>query len=110
MKNHVQPGHVLTFIGAAGGHLSGDLVVIGSMFGISTGNVSEDAEGELALGGVYALPKVSAQAWTQGVKLYWDATAKLVTSVSTANTYIGVAAAAAANPSASGWVRLNDSF
>jgi predicted RecA/RadA family phage recombinase len=54
--------------------------------------------------------KVSAQAWTVGAPIYWDDTAKLFTTTSTSNTLAGVAVAAAANPSATGRVRLNGSF
>jgi predicted RecA/RadA family phage recombinase len=53
------------------------------------------------------LAKVSAQAWTEGAKIYWDDTAKNFTTTSGGNTLAGVAAAAAANPSATGKVRLD---
>lgn len=57
--------------------------------------------------GVVDLAKVSAQAWTVGAAIYWDDTAKLMTTVSTGNTLVGVAVAVATNPSSSGRVRLN---
>jgi predicted RecA/RadA family phage recombinase len=60
--------------------------------------------------GVFDLATVSAQAWTAGVLIYWDNTAKNTTTVSTSNKLIGVAAAAAANPSSTGRVRLNAAF
>jgi predicted RecA/RadA family phage recombinase len=53
---------------------------------------------------------VSAQAWTAGALVYWDDTAKLFTTTSTSNTLAGVAVAIAANPTATGRVRLNGSF
>lgn len=109
MKNFVQPGDVLTVIAPAD-VASGDLVLVGSLFGIATASAKAGAELEVTAGGVYDLPKVSAQAWTQGAALYWDPAAKLVTSVAGALTKIGVAAVAAANPSAAGRVRLNGSF
>ena len=52
--------------------------------------------------------KVSAQAWaTVGLDIYWDDTAKKFTTVSTNNTLIGKNVATAANPSATGRLRLN---
>lgn len=109
MKNFIQPGHVMTFTGQAGGHLSGDLVIVGAAFGISAYNVAEGAEGELAMGGIYSLPKASG-AITEGAAVYWDATAKKVTTTSTSNTKIGVAAKAVASGADTVAVRLNDAF
>lgn len=42
--------------------------------------------------------------------MYWDDSAKLMTTTSSSNTLAGVAVAAAANPTATGKVRLNGSF
>lgn len=109
MKNFVQPGDVLT-VTAPADVASGDLVLVGSLFGIATASAKAGAEVEITAGGVYDMPKVSAQAWTQGAPLYWDPAVKLVTSVAGALTKIGVAAVVAANPSAAGRVRLNGSF
>jgi len=109
MKNFVQPGNVVTFIGPAGGALSGDLTIVGAIFGISAYNVDEGAEGELALGGVYTLPKATG-AITAFAKVYWDATAKKVTATATSNTLIGVAMLAELSASTEVTVRLNDSF
>jgi predicted RecA/RadA family phage recombinase len=41
------------------------------------------------------------------VLIYWDDTAKNFTTVSTSNKIVGVAVAAASNPSSTGIVRLN---
>ncbi|MDP9902617.1 DUF2190 family protein [Variovorax ginsengisoli] len=106
MKNYVQAGNTLTLIALAavasgGGHL------VGTIFGVAVKDVAQGAEGEFKRDGVFELPKVSAQAWTQGAKVYWDDTAKLVTTVATNNVVIGAAALAAANPSAIGTVLLD---
>lgn len=108
-KNFVQPGGTVTFIGASGGHLSGDLVIVGAMFGISAFNVAESAEGELTTGGVWHLPKATG-AITAGAVVYWDATAKKVTTTSTSNTKIGVAILAELSAATEVTVRLNDNF
>ncbi|CCF19157.1 conserved protein of unknown function [Pseudorhizobium banfieldiae] len=109
MRNFIQPGKVLTAVAPSGGVVSGQLVQVGLIIGVAATSAAEGEQYELALGEVYELPKVSAQAWTMGAAIYMDATG-IATTVATDNTKIGVAAAAAANPSGSGLVRLNDNF
>lgn len=110
MKNYVQPGDVLTLIAPSGGVVSGTPYLIGTIFAIAAYSAAAGAEFEGKVCGVFDVPKVSAQAWTQGATIYWDDTAKLFTTVSTSNTKVGVATLAAANPSSTGRVRLNGSF
>lgn len=109
MKNFIQRGETLT-LAAPYDRLSGEGALVGSIFGVAAGDVLSGADGEFTVIGVFELPKTSAQAWTQGVKVYWDNTNKVVTTTATSNTLIGVAVAAAANPSDTGLVRLNGSF
>ena len=109
MKNYVQPGNILTVTAPADTN-SGDGVLVGSIFGVAAISALAGTDLEVDVVGVYELPKLSAQAWTQGAPVYWDATAKNCTTVSAANTKIGVATLAAANPSAYGRVRLNGAF
>lgn len=109
MKNYVQAGDTLTLV-AAYAVLSGAGHLAGSIFGVAAGTYAQGAPGEFKRTGVFELPKVAAQAWTQGVKVYWDDTAKLVTTVSGGNTPIGAAALAAANPSSIGTVLLDGSI
>jgi len=90
--------------------LSGGGMLVGSIFGVARDDALSGAAVKARVTGVYSLAKVSAQAWTVGVRAYWDDAAKLVTTVSGGNTLIGVAVAVAANPSATGSVRLNGSF
>jgi predicted RecA/RadA family phage recombinase len=106
MNNYTQPGDVLTLT-APYDVASGGGALVGSIFCVATSAVASGARGEFKTTGVFGLNKTAAQAWTEGQKLYWDNTAKEVTSVSTSNTLIGCATAPAANPSASGSVRLN---
>ena len=109
MRNYIQPGKVLPAVAPTGGVVSGAFVLIGSVFGIAATTAAEGEEFELALGEVYELPKTSAEAWTFGQAIY-ATDAGIMTTVSTDNTKVGVAAAPAANPSGSGLVRLNDNF
>jgi predicted RecA/RadA family phage recombinase len=57
--------------------------------------------------GVVEHDKLSAQAWTEGQQVNWDDTNKRFTTVTTGNFRAGVAARAAANPSAKGFVILS---
>lgn len=109
MKNFIQTGDTLTLT-APYARLSGQGMLVGSIFGVATADVASGADVEARLAGVVDLAKVSAQAWTQGALIYWDDTAKNCTTTSSTNKLIGVAAAAAANPSATGRVRLNAAF
>lgn len=109
MKNYVQKGDAVTLV-APYDVASGAGMLVGSVFGVATAAALSGAEVEAQLVGVVDVAKVSAQAWTQGAKVYWDNTAKNVTTTVGSNTLIGVAVAAAANPSDTGRVRLNGSF
>ena len=104
-KNHVQPGNTIT-LAAPADVLSGAGLLVGGIFGVAQYDALSGADVEADVVGVWDLAKVSAQAWTQGQAIYWDNTAKLATTVSAGNTPIGQATAAAANPSATGRVRL----
>ena len=106
MNNYIQPGDVLTLT-APYDVASGGGALVGSIFGVATGAVASGARGEFKTSGVFELTKTSAQAWTEGAKIYWDNTAKACTTTATDNTLIGCATAPAANPSATGLVRLN---
>lgn len=111
MKNYIQPSDALTVTApnatADVDVSSGDGVLVGTMFGVAVNDAVKGAELVINTLGVFELPKVSAQAWTVGAKIYWDNTAKKCTTTSGGNSLIGVATAVAANPSAVGHVRLN---
>ncbi len=103
MKNFVQDGDLVT-LAAPYIVASGAGALVGSLFGVATHDAASGADVTLALGGVYNLAKVSAQAWTVGAKVYWDNAAKNVTTTASGNTYIGFATVVADNPSATGRV------
>ncbi len=60
--------------------------------------------------GVFDLPKATGAAWTQGVRIYWDDTAKNCTTTPSTNKLIGVAMAAALSGDTIGRVRLSGAF
>ncbi len=109
MKNFIQPAENIT-LAAPYNVSSGDGLLVGSVFGVASNDALSGADVETVVTGVFSLAKVSAQAWTQGALIYWDNAAKNCTTVLTGNKLIGVAAAAAVNPSSTGLVRLNGAF
>ncbi len=107
MKNYVQPGEVLEFTAPAGGVVAGTGVKIGDVLVIATITAAAGAKFTGVRTGVVDHAKLSAQAWTEGQQVNWDDTNKRFTTVTTGNYRAGVAAEAAANPSATGKVVLS---
>ncbi len=95
MKNHIQRGDTLTIPAPAGGVLSGGMVLSGSLFGVAASDADAGEDVAVSVEGVFELPKASADTVTVGAKLYHDAAADELTTVSTDNTLVGYAAAAA---------------
>ena len=106
MKNYVQPGNTLTLVAPAGGTTSGAGLLVGAIFGIASSTVDASAEVAVDVVGVFELPK-AVGAVTQGAKVYWDNTAKNVTTTVGTNTLIGACTVAAANGDTTIQVRLN---
>lgn len=109
MKNFVQPGNCITVTAAAEAS-AGDVVKIGNMIGIAAGDAAEGDSLDIELVGVFELPKTEALEISVGDKVYWDAANSVVNKTASGNTLLGIAVAAAANPSATARVRLNGSF
>ena len=107
MKNFVQNGEVLTYMVPSSTTIaSGDAVLVGDMLGVAqTGGTTGDKI-TLALEGVFTLPKTANQAYAQGVTLYWDNSAKKITSTASGNKQVGWAWDAAANSDATCTVKL----
>lgn len=106
MKNFVQEGDILTLT-APYAVASGAGLLVGSIFAIATNAAASGDPVEGVREGVFTHAKTSAQAWTVGAKIYWDNTAKVMTTTATDNILVGAAAAVAANPSATGTVLLD---
>lgn len=100
MKNFIQEGKVLDLAPAADvasgvGYLFGT-----ALFGVATEDVASGATGAFAVSGVVEIGKTSALAISVGDRVFWDATNKVVNKTATAQQCVGIAVAAAANPSA----------
>jgi predicted RecA/RadA family phage recombinase len=107
MKNYVQPGEVLEVTAPTDGVVSGSCYKIGDLVVCATVDALETEKFNALLVGVIEHSKVSAQAWTEGAKIYFDNGTGLFTTTSGGNTLVGVSAEAADNPSATGLIRLD---
>lgn len=109
MKNYVQDGRQLT-VTAPYAVASGVGCLVGSLFGVTVGAAAISESVEIVTDGVFTLAKATGAAWTQGVKIYWDDTAKNCTTTVGTNKLVGVATAAAASGDTTGNVRLTAAF
>lgn len=108
MKNYLQEGKTLTLAPAAAvssgvGYLFGV-----SLFGVATNDVASGANGEFITEGVVEIGKTSALAIAVGDRVFWDATNKVVNKTTTGQQCVGVAVAAAANPSSTVKIKLGN--
>jgi predicted RecA/RadA family phage recombinase len=86
---------------------TGQGALIGTLFGVATTTVLSGNTASFLVEGVVKVDKTAGQTFAAGALVYWDNTAKSVTSVSTGNTRIGAATAAALAGDAQCVVRLN---
>ena len=113
MKNFLSQGNTLTFTNDTGAPISSGIgVLLGTIFGVTVGDIAENTSGVLNLVGTYELAKAPSEAWSLGAAVYWDNTAKHCTNVATDNTLIGAAIEAVGGGATDtlGKVRLNGSF
>lgn len=106
MKNYIQPGNVLTLTSPTDLN-SGDPVLIGKFFGISAHDAGTGLAIEVALEGVYSLPKAPTIVFAVGDYVYFDPSSGNVTSGGTGSKLIGAATAAAGASDTTAAVRLN---
>lgn len=103
-RNFIQTGHNLT-IPAPAAVLSGGVVIAGDLRGVALGDAAACAPVDVAVTGCWELPKVAANAFAVGAKVYWNGD-NLATSTASGNTLLGYAIEAAPAESASVKVRL----
>lgn len=104
-KNYIQEGDTLNLT-APYAVASGSGLLVGSLFAVALVTLATGANGSCATEGVFELTKNSAEAWTQGQKIYWDNTNKVCTTTVGSNTFIGYATEPATNPSSVGRILL----
>lgn len=104
-RNFIQAGHNLT-IPAPASVLSGGVVIAGDIRGVALIDAAAGAPVDVCVVGCWELPKVAANAFTLGAKVYWNATESLATTTASGNTLLGYAIEAAQADSAAVKVRL----
>lgn len=99
MKNFVQPGQTLTLTPSAAVASGIGFLFGAGLFGVATNDVAISTPGEFITDGVVTIGKTSALAISVGDRLFWDPVNKVVNKTTTAQQCVGVAVAAAVNPS-----------
>lgn len=106
MKNFIQDGDYME-VTLAAAIVSGAGLLVVDTFGFATKSGGIGDKINIALEGVYEHAKAGV-AITKGTKMYWDNTAKVLTSVAMGNKLIGVAFDDALIGDAKAKVRLMD--
>lgn len=107
--NYVQPGSILT-VAAPAAVSSGELVKVGSIFGVAITDAANGASVAIQTDGVHSLPKAAPLAISAGDALYWDVADEELNKTAADNWFIGVAAEAAAEAATTVNIRLNGSM
>lgn len=106
-QNHIQTGDVMPWINATGLDVAaGSVVEIGATVGVALGDIADGAAGSVAIEEVFELPKEAPLVIAQGVVVYWDSTAGVITLTATDNPVAGKAFAAAASAAVTVQVKL----
>lgn len=92
MDTYIQPGTVLDLVAPYAVN-SGDGAKVGNIFGVAIDTYTSGANGSFQTEGVVNLAKTSGEAYTQGLRVFWNDSTKKVTSTSTSNIAIGYAIA-----------------
>lgn len=92
----IQQGKVMTYPAPTGGVTKDVPLLIGSLLVIPRTTAAATVLFDGDVEGVYSVTKADSQAWTAGVKVYWDDTAKNFTTTVGTNVLVGTAAEAVA--------------
>ena len=106
MKNYLETGSTVV-VTAPETVDSGEFIKVGSLYGVAPAAAASGAQVVLNRGGVYILPKVAADIWVAGAKLFWDASAKKFTLDSSKTPVSAIAFEAAAENATTGKVLLS---
>lgn len=106
MINYTQMGKTVS-AAAPYAVVSGGGALLGTLFGVAVNNYALDEVGEFVTVGCFDLPAAAADVAAAFALVYWDNTAKQVTTVDDNNTLIGCITKAKANGETVVNVRLN---
>ncbi|WP_424138660.1 DUF2190 family protein [Roseomonas chloroacetimidivorans] len=108
MRTFLHQGDTIDVL-ATGPVVSGSFQIVGKIFGFAESDAVSGQTYALKVKGVFEAAK-AAGAITAGQALYWDAAASNFTTTATSNTFVGVAAAAAATGDTTVKLRLSGHF
>ncbi len=81
MARYVQPGKAIEYTNAGEETIRyGDVVALTNCIGVAAADIAPGTTGVIEISGVYEMPADTSAAFTQGQKLYWDASGKKVTA------------------------------
>lgn len=105
-KNYIQDGDTLNLpptadVASGTGHLFG-----AALFGVALTDAKSGVPSSFAVEGVWEIAKTSALAIAVGDRVFWDAANKVVNKTTASQQQVGIAVAAAANPSSTVLVKL----
>jgi predicted RecA/RadA family phage recombinase len=98
MKNYVQDGDAIDILAPAA-LTAGQSLLVGDLFGVVLADAASGAPAVIQTSGVFTLPKATGSI-AVGVRVFWDNTAKRVTTTATSNRCIGWHVGTAANAGA----------
>lgn len=106
MQNYVQSANTIT-LAAPYDVVSGAGALVGQLFGVAAKDTLSGVSGEFETQGVFDIKAASADTPAVGALVYWDNTAKQITTTSAANSKVGVAVKAKVGGELTCRVRLN---
>ncbi|OYD82508.1 DUF2190 family protein [Azospirillum brasilense] len=107
MKNYLQPGHTITVAAPSGGVSSGDGMIVGALFGVAATDAAAGAALDIAIEGVFALPKGASTTFASGGVVSFDIATRQCVAPGSGKYPIGAAIEAAGNGTTTVNVRLN---
>lgn len=106
MRTYSQKGDVLTLTPTAAVAAGVGFLFGAGLFGVALNPVVINTAGEFLTEGVVTIGKTSALAISVGDRLFWDAVNSVVNKTATAQQQVGIAVAAAANPTSTVSMKL----
>ena len=99
MRNYTQDGDVLTLTPGSNVAAGAGFMFGAGLFGVATSAVTASTPGEFKTEGVVEIAKTSALVINVGDRLFWAPGSSVVNTTSAGQVCVGIAVAAAANPS-----------
>lgn len=107
MKNLIQAGLTIDHTPTAA-RASGAVTLIGTKIGVAAADVAANTPGVFYVEGVFKVPAKSTDTPAQGAALYWDNSARELTTTASGNTYAGYAYEAKASGVTSIAIKINE--